>query len=57
MNKTKYIIIEWPYTQKLMECPDFNEHAYLINDDHWLVKHGSQSYFIEEDWFNKIKNI
>lgn len=30
---SKYIIKEWPYTQELMEHPDFNDHAYLINDE------------------------
>lgn len=30
---TKYVIIEWPYTQELMEYPDFDEHVCLINDE------------------------
>ena len=29
----KYIIVEWPYSQELMDYADFDEHACLINDD------------------------
>ena len=36
----KYVIIEWPYTQELMEYSDFNEHACLINDEDWLKQIG-----------------
>lgn len=50
----KYVIIEWPYTQELMEYSDFNEHACLINDEDWLDQYGPMSYFIEEDWLKQI---
>lgn len=54
MSIIKYIIKEWPYTQELMEYPDFNEHSCLINDENWLDQYGSMSYFVEEDWLKSI---
>lgn len=51
----KYIIVEWPETQRLMEIEGFSDHSCLINDESWLDQYGPQSYFIEEDWFLKIK--
>lgn len=53
----KYIIKEWPETQSLMEIDGFNEHACLINEESWLDQYGPQSYFVEEDWLQNIKNI
>jgi hypothetical protein len=50
----KYVIVEWPYTQELMEHPDFNEHACLINEESWLDQYGWMSYFVEEDWLKLI---
>lgn len=29
----KYIIVEWPETQSLMELDEFSEHSCLINDE------------------------
>lgn len=51
----KYVIVEWPYTQELMEHPDFNEHACLINEEGWLDRYGWMSYFVEEDWLKLIR--
>lgn len=50
----RYVIVEWPYTQLLMEHADFCDHACLINDESWLDQYGSSSYFIEEDWLKQI---
>lgn len=50
----KYIIKEWPYTQELMEHPDFDDHACLINDENWVDQYGYASYFVEEDWLKSI---
>ena len=52
----KYIIVEWPYSQELMDYADFDEHACLINDDSWVEQYGNASYFVEEEWLNQIKN-
>ncbi len=51
---TKYIIKEWPETQKLMEYEGFYEHACLINEESWLDQYGFGSYFVEEDWLKSI---
>jgi hypothetical protein len=40
-----------------MEIDGFNEHACLINEESWLDQYGPQSYFVEEDWLQNIKNI
>lgn len=50
----KYMIVEWPESQELMEHPDFNEHSCLINDENWLDQYGPMSYFVEEDWLKSI---
>lgn len=50
----KYVIVEWPYTQELMEHPDFNEHACPINEESWLDQYGGMSYFVEEEWLKLI---
>lgn len=51
----KYVIVEWPDIQVLMTKSGFNEHACLINnDDEWVSKYGSSSYFVEEEWLNRI---
>lgn len=52
----KYIIVEWPYSQELMEFPDFKEHACLINDDSWIDIYGSSAFFVEENWLNEKRN-
>lgn len=50
----KYVIVEWPDIQFLMNKFGFNEHAYLINDDKWVSKYGFSAYFVEEEWLNRI---
>lgn len=54
---TKYIIVEWPESQELMDHEGFDEHACLINDESWLDQYGSMSYFVEEDWLKNIQNV
>lgn len=54
--KTKYIIVEWPYSQELMTFPDFEKHACLINDDSWINMYGSMAFFVEEGWLNEKRN-
>jgi hypothetical protein len=51
---TKYVIVEWPYSQELMEYDDFDCHSCLINDESWVDQYGSASYFVEEDWLKQI---
>lgn len=50
----KYIIVEWPYVQELMYHEDFDEHACLINEENWIDRYGSSSYFVEEDWIKQL---
>jgi hypothetical protein len=54
MKMTKYVIVEWPYSQELMEYDDFDCHSCLINDESWVDQYGSASYFVEEDWLKQI---
>lgn len=50
----KYVIIEWPESQELMEHKDFDCHSHLINDEGWIDQYGCASYFVEEDWLKQI---
>ena len=49
-----FIVIQWPDIEALMEMPDFNDNAYLINDEPFLTNYGSSAYFINEEWFNHL---
>lgn len=55
----KYIVIQWPESQYLMEFKDWQKHCYLINDNLGITEFGSSAYFVEEDWYNEnfIKNV
>lgn len=48
--KTKYIIIEWPEVQELMEQKGFEDNSYLINDE----KRIPSAYFVNEEWYKEI---
>lgn len=53
----KYILIEWPEVQELMSYDDFDCHAHLVNDEGWIDQYGPSSYFVEEDWLKKVKEM
>ena len=46
----KYVIIQFPEIQFLMEREGFNENCYLINDEYFLSLYGSSAYFVNESW-------
>ena len=49
----KYILIEWPEIQDLMEKPGFNQNACLANDVEFLEVNTSvesSAYFVKESW-------
>lgn len=50
----KYILVEWPESQSLMDYEDFEDHSCLVNDESWLDQYGPASYFVEEDWLKEI---
>lgn len=45
-----YVPIMWPDVQELMECEDFHNNAYLINDDNGYAKFGDSAYFVNYKW-------
>ena len=53
----KYVVVRWPESQELMEEKGFESHSYLINDDQGLEDFGSQAYFVEEDWYNRVNRL
>lgn len=53
-NMVRYVIVEWPESQELMSHKDFQDHAYLINEDSWVDQYGLASYFVEEEWLKQI---
>lgn len=52
-RESRYVVVQWPDIQFLMEKPGFREHAYLINDDRGMADFGSSAYFVEEAWLNE----
>lgn len=52
MCKDKYILVQWPDTQELMEYKDFEEHSSFADCDVF----GPASYFVEEEWLNKVRD-
>lgn len=48
----KFVIVEWPDSQTLMEWEGFEDNCCLINDDYWLGLYGSSAYFVDEEWLN-----
>lgn len=46
-----YIIVQWPESQELMEEEDFQDNAFLINDEKGLEKFGSSAFFVDEKWY------
>ena len=51
----KYILVEWPESQRLMEHKRFNE-CLFIQDIDGHVKVGSSAYMCPEDLYEKIFN-
>ena len=46
----KYVIVQFPEIQFLMEKEGFNENCCLINDEYFLSLYGSSAYFVKESW-------
>ncbi len=56
MREDKYIVVEWPESQKLMELDGFRENSYLINDEQGISEYGSSAYFVNAEWLAKATN-
>lgn len=52
-RESRYVVVQWPDIQFLMDKPGFREHAYLVNDDRGMADFGSSAYFVEEAWLNE----
>lgn len=46
MCKEKYVLVQWPDSQELMEYEGFNEHSSYADYDTF----GPAAYFVEEEW-------
>lgn len=55
--REKFIIVPWPEVQELMNEESFSNHSYPINDARGLNEYGPMSFFVEEDWYNRIIRI
>lgn len=53
----KYIVVTWPESQELMDEKGFESHCYLISDEQGIDDFGSQAYFVEEDWYNRVNRL
>ena len=45
----KYILVEWPDVQDLMDKEGFKENSSLADEE----KFGSSAYFVSEEWYNE----
>jgi len=52
----KYVLVEWPESQMLMEHNRFEE-CVLGQDIDGHVEVGSSAYFVPEDLYNEIFNL
>ena len=55
LKMNKYILVQWPESQKLMEHKRFNE-CLLVQDIDGHDKAGSSSYMCPEDLYKEIFN-
>lgn len=53
----EFIVVTWnDDIQFFMEQKDFDENAYLINDEKGLEDFGSSAYFVRKSWYQeKVK--
>ena len=52
--KNRYIVVQWPDIQDLMDEPGFEDNASLINDERFYQLYGDSAYFVNEEWYNKV---
>ena len=52
----RYIVIQWPEIQELMNKERFKENSFLVNDPLGLDEFGSSAYFVNEGWLNTVNN-
>lgn len=50
----KFVVVEWPEIQDLMDLEGFEDNAHLINDERGLDKYGSSAYFVSEEWLANL---
>ena len=53
----KYVVVRWPESQELMDEKGFESHSYPINDDQGLEDFGSQAYFVDELWYDRVNRL
>lgn len=51
-----YIIVDWSEIQDIMDEPDFEENATLINPNDYLDI-GSSTYLVNKEWYNEVTKI
>lgn len=45
--------VTWPDSQGLMDLPDFEANAVLINDEPLLTEYGSSAYLVRVSWLEE----
>lgn len=53
----KFVVVEWPEIQDLMDLEGFEDNAHLINDERGLDQYGSSAYFVNEEWLKTINEL
>lgn len=53
-EKDIFVAVQWPESQELLELPDFNDNAILINDEGLYEEYGPSSYVVRKIWLDSI---
>jgi hypothetical protein len=48
----KFIVVQWPESQALMDVPGFKENSLLINDGPLYDKYEDAAYMVNEEWLD-----
>jgi len=54
MNDNKFIIVQWPEVQDLIEKSGFNKNSILVNNEPLHTEYGDAAYLVRETWLKKV---
>lgn len=57
MEEDIFIAVQWPESQELLDLPEFEKNALLINDEGLYEEYGPSSYMVRKCWLDKVKKV
>lgn len=52
-----FVLILWPYSQELLDLPEFETHSILANEPEDLEKYGPSAFLVNLDWLKKHAKV